>query len=58
MPDFGVPCPSTSKPSRTGSARALSPQTASTSLGVVLELGPFAGNEMLAMLDWLLKRQP
>ena len=44
--------------SRLATARALSPETASTSLGAVLGLGPVTGNEMLAMLDWLLKRQP
>ncbi len=44
--------------SRPATARALSPETASTSLGAVLDLGPVTGNEMLAMLDWLLKRQP
>ncbi len=44
--------------SKLATARALSPETASTSLGAVLDLGPVTGNEMLAMLDWLLKRQP
>ena len=44
--------------SKLATARALSPETASTSLGAVLGLGPVTGNEMLAMLDWLLKRQP
>ena len=39
-------------------ARQLSPAAATSSLGAVLELGPVDGNEMLAMLDWLLKRQP
>ena len=38
-------------------AQALSPETALTSLGAVLDLGPVTGNEMLANLDWLLKRQ-
>ena len=37
---------------------ALSPDTASSSLGALLNLGPVDGNEMLALLDWLLARQP
>ena len=44
--------------SKLATARALDPETASTSLGAVLKLGPVTGNEMLAMLDWLLERQP
>ena len=44
--------------SRLATARALSPETASTSLGTVPGLGEVAGNEMLAMLDWLRARQP
>ena len=44
--------------SKLATARQLSPATATSSLGTVLELGPVGGNEMLAMLDWLLKRQP
>ena len=44
--------------SKLATARALDPQTASTSLGAVLGLGPVTGNGMLDMLDWLLKRQP
>ncbi|MCY4237562.1 MAG: transposase [Rhodospirillaceae bacterium] len=32
--------------------------SATSSLGAFLGLGPVAGNEMRAMLDWLLKRQP
>ena len=44
--------------SKLATARALSPETATTSLGTVLGLGPVTGNEMLAMLDWLLARQP
>ena len=44
--------------SNPATARALSPETLSTSLGTVLGLGPVTGNEMLAMLDWLLGRQP
>ena len=39
-------------------ARALDPETASTSLGELLGPGPVTGNEMLDMLDWLLARQP
>ena len=39
-------------------ARQLSPETAASSLGAVLDLGAVSGNEMLAMLDWLLDRQP
>ncbi|MCY4458787.1 MAG: transposase [Albidovulum sp.] len=39
-------------------ARRLSPETATSSLGALLGLGPVAGNEVLDMLDWLLKRQP
>ena len=44
--------------SKLATARALDPETASTSLGAVLKLGPVTGNEMLDMLDWLLERQP
>ncbi len=44
--------------SRLATARALDPETASTSLGTLLGLGPVTGNEMLDMLDWLLARQP
>ena len=44
--------------SKLATARQLSPATASSSLGAVLGLGPVSGNEMLEMLDWLLKRQP
>ncbi len=44
--------------SKLATARALSPESASTSLGLVLDLGPVSGNEMLDMLDWLGKRQP
>ncbi len=39
-------------------SRVLSPETATSSLGALLGLGPVAGNEVLDMLDWLLKRQP
>ena len=44
--------------SKLATARRLSPETATSSLGALLGLGPVAGNEMLDMLDWLLKRQP
>ena len=44
--------------SKLATARALDPETASTSLGTLLGLGPVTGNEMLDMLDWLLERQP
>ena len=44
--------------SKLATARALDPETASTSLGTLLKLGPVTGNEMLDMLDWLLERQP
>ena len=44
--------------SKLATARALSPETATSSLGAVLGLGKVSGNEMLEMLDWLLKRQP
>ena len=43
--------------SRLATARQLSEATASTSLGALLGLGAVSGNEMLAMLDWLLGRQ-
>ena len=44
--------------SKLATARRLSPETATSSLGALLGLGPVGGNEMLAMLDWLLGRQP
>ena len=43
--------------SKLATARRLSPETADTSLGPLLGLGPVTGNEMLNMLDWLLPRQ-
>ena len=43
--------------SKHATARQLSPETASSSLGAVLGLGSVSGNEMLAMLDWLRQRQ-
>jgi hypothetical protein len=48
----------TAPDSKLATARRLSPGTADSSLGAMLELGPVSGNEMLAMLDWLRKRQP
>ena len=44
--------------SKLACARSLSPETASSSLGRLLGLGPVSGNEMLEMLDWLRRRQP
>ena len=41
--------------SKLATARGLSPDTADCSLGVLLDLGPVSGNEML---DWLRQRQP
>ena len=43
--------------SKLATARQLAPETAASSLGALLGLGPVTGNEMLAMLDWLLARQ-
>ena len=43
--------------SKLATSRALDPETCSTSLGTQLKLGPVSGDEMLSMLDWLLKRQ-
>ena len=43
--------------SKLATARQLSPETASSSLGAVLGLGSVSGNEMLEMLDWLRQRQ-
>ena len=44
--------------SKLATARALSPATASTSLGEALGLGDVDDNELYAALDWLLVRQP
>ena len=44
--------------SKLACARSLAPDTAASSLGAMLGLGPVTGNEMLAMLDWLRERQP
>jgi len=43
--------------SKLATARQLSPDTAASSLGAVLGLGEVSGNEVLNMLDWLLRRQ-
>ena len=44
--------------SKLATARRLSPDTADSSLGPLLGLGDVHGNELLAMLDWLLERKP
>jgi transposase len=44
--------------SKLATARALSPATASSSLGEVLGLGAVDDEELYAALDWLLARQP
>src|SRR3978361_728928 len=44
--------------SKLATARALSPATASSSLGEALGLGDVDDNELYAALDWLLVRQP
>ena len=44
--------------SKLATARALSPATASSSLGEVLGLGEVDDDELYAALDWLLERQP
>ena len=43
--------------SKLATARRLSADTADSSLGALLGLGAVSGNEMLALLDWLLARQ-
>ena len=43
--------------SKLGTARALSSETASSSLGIMLGLGRVTGHEMLDMLDWLRSRR-
>ena len=48
----------TAPDSKLATARRLSPETADSSLGAMLGLGTVCGNEMLAMLDWLRRRQP
>ena len=44
--------------SKLATSRLLSEGTASSSLGALIGLGEVSGNEVLAMLDWLLGRQP
>ena len=44
--------------SKLATARQLSPDTATSSLGTLLDLGEVSGHEMLEMLDWLVARQP
>src|SRR5690242_15113729 len=44
--------------SKLAAARALSPATASSSLGEALDLGEVDDDDLYAALDWLLKRQP
>ena len=44
--------------SKLATARALSPDTASSSLGEMLGLGAVDDDELYAALDWLLVRQP
>jgi len=44
--------------SKLATARALSPATASSSLGETLGLGAVDDDELYAALDWLLERQP
>ena len=44
--------------SQFATAKFLSEDTASSSIGAMLGLGNVSGNEILGMLDWLLERQP
>ncbi len=44
--------------SKSAMARMLSPDSATTSLGTVLGLGEVGIRETLALMDWLVKRQP
>ena len=44
--------------SKLATARFLSPDSPGSSLGSLLGLGPVSGNELLANLDWLRRRQP
>ena len=44
--------------SKPATARQLSPESATSSLGSLLGLGEVSGHEMPEMLDWLLARQP
>ena len=43
--------------SRLTTSRQLSPETATTSLGAMLDLGAVSDREMLDMFDWLVRRQ-
>ena len=43
--------------SKLATARSLSADSAASSLGPLLDLGLVSGNELLAMLDWLRRRQ-
>jgi hypothetical protein len=43
--------------SKRATARALDPETAETSLGQVLDLGPLDEDELYGALDWLVRRQ-
>ena len=43
--------------SKLATARRLSPETTSNSLASLLQPGPVSSNQLLDMLDWLLKRQ-
>ncbi len=44
--------------SKLATARFLSPGSAGSSLGSLLDLGPVSGDELLSNLDWLRRRQP
>ena len=44
--------------SKLAAARALSPETATSSLGTILGLGEVDEDELYAALDWLRERQP
>ena len=44
--------------SKLATSRMLSAETAATSVGCILGLGEVTGNEVLSMLDWLMKRKP
>ncbi len=44
--------------SKLATSRMLSAETATTSTGAILGLGEVTGNEVLSMLEWLMKRKP
>ncbi|MYI73231.1 MAG: IS1634 family transposase [Candidatus Dadabacteria bacterium] len=44
--------------SKLATSRMLSSETATTSVGCILGLGEVTGNEVLSVLDWLMKRKP